>query len=414
MAEAVRRPGPRGGGRRCRTARSTGPTGWPSARSPTAGRAGARPPGVVDATHGLDGALPGALQQQRIPVRRLTETDDRPRGRSWTDATSSPGSAAASGRRRLAAAPRRAAPRAVTGEASRPPHRTSRPKAKRAIHICLVGGAEPPRLVRLQARARDASTARRCRPTTPPDIFFGQVGLLRKTDWEFRRRGQSGLWVSDLFPHLAGVADELTVIRSMVAETANHTPALFEQNSGFRFNGFPVAGQLALATAWAARPTTCRRSSCCPTAAASRRRRRQLVERLPAGAASGRRRSAAAARADRRPVPARSRSTRPPRRRRRELPRASSTRPHLDAVRRRRRPRGPDPQLRAGRADAARRARGRRPRPRAGEDPRALRPRPPRDGRLRPRAACSPAGCWSAACGSCSSSRGGPFAAARA
>jgi hypothetical protein len=75
-----------------------------------------------------------------------------------------------------------------------------------------------------------------------PDVFFGQVGRLRKPDWEFRRRGRSGLWVSDLFPHLAGVADELTVIHSMVAETSNHTPATFQENSGFRLNGFPALG----------------------------------------------------------------------------------------------------------------------------------------------------------------------------
>ena len=74
-----------------------------------------------------------------------------------------------------------------------------------------------------------------------PDVFFGKVGLLRKNDWEFQQRGESGLWVSDLFPHLAEVADELTVIHSMVAETSNHTPATFQENTGFRLNGFPVA-----------------------------------------------------------------------------------------------------------------------------------------------------------------------------
>lgn len=65
---------------------------------------------------------------------------------------------------------------------------------------------------------------------------------MRKSDWAFRQRGQSGLWISDLFPHLAELADDLTVIRSMVAESANHTPATFEENSGFRLNGFPVMG----------------------------------------------------------------------------------------------------------------------------------------------------------------------------
>src|SRR5262249_44462350 len=54
--------------------------------------------------------------------------------------------------------------------------------------------------------------------------------------------GKSGLWVSELFPHLARGADELTVIRSMVADSANHTPATFQENTGFRLNGFPVMG----------------------------------------------------------------------------------------------------------------------------------------------------------------------------
>jgi hypothetical protein len=43
-----------------------------------------------------------------------------------------------------------------------------------------------------------------------------------KNLWEFRQRGQSGLWVSDLFPNLARVADELCVIRSLVGESPLH------------------------------------------------------------------------------------------------------------------------------------------------------------------------------------------------
>ena len=75
-----------------------------------------------------------------------------------------------------------------------------------------------------------------------PDVFFGRVGLLRSNDWEFKQRGQSGMWISDLFPHIATVADELTVINSMVAESSSHTPATFQESSGFRLNGFPVMG----------------------------------------------------------------------------------------------------------------------------------------------------------------------------
>lgn len=115
------------------------------------------------------------------------------------------------------------------------------PKARRAIHICLLGAMSQvdsfdykPELIRLHGKSLQSKEK--------PDVFFGQVGLLRKPDWEFRQRGQSGLWVSDLFPHIAGVADELTVIRSMYAETSNHTPATFQENSGFRLNGFPALG----------------------------------------------------------------------------------------------------------------------------------------------------------------------------
>jgi hypothetical protein len=40
--------------------------------------------------------------------------------------------------------------------------------------------------------------------------------------WEFKQRGESGLWVSDLFPRIAGVADRLCVVRSMVGELPLH------------------------------------------------------------------------------------------------------------------------------------------------------------------------------------------------
>ncbi len=128
----------------------------------------------------------------------------------------------------------------VAGEASDPPPHHP-PKAKRAIHICLCGGMShldsfdyKPLLTKYHGQKLPASER--------PETFFGQVGLLRRSDWEFRRRGQSGLWVSELFPHLARGADELTVIRSMVADSANHTPATFQQNTGFRLNGFPTLG----------------------------------------------------------------------------------------------------------------------------------------------------------------------------
>jgi hypothetical protein len=115
------------------------------------------------------------------------------------------------------------------------------PKAKRVIHICLCGALShldsfdyKPDLIKSHGKSLQSSEK--------PDVFFGQIGLLRKPDWEFRKHGKSGIWVSELFPHLGEMVDELTIINSMVAETSNHTPATFQENSGFRLNGFPTLG----------------------------------------------------------------------------------------------------------------------------------------------------------------------------
>jgi len=113
--------------------------------------------------------------------------------------------------------------------------------AKRVIHICLVGGMShidsfdhKPELTKSHGKQAQLSEK--------PDIFFGRVGPLRGADWEFKARGQSGLMVSEMFPHIAKQADKLTVIRSMISQSANHTPALFFENSGFEFNGYPSVG----------------------------------------------------------------------------------------------------------------------------------------------------------------------------
>ena len=126
------------------------------------------------------------------------------------------------------------------GEAQDPPPHHSA-KAKRAIHIYLCGGLShidsfdyKPELAKQHGKPLVSEER--------PDVFFGKVGPLHKSFYEFQQRGESGLWVSELFPHLAEVVDDLTFIRSMYAETSNHTPATFQANTGFRLNGFPVLG----------------------------------------------------------------------------------------------------------------------------------------------------------------------------
>jgi len=128
----------------------------------------------------------------------------------------------------------------IPGEAKDPPPHLPA-KARRVIHICLCGAFSQldtfdykPELAKRHGQPLGGDEK--------PDVFFGQVGLLRQNDFAFQQRGQSGLWISELFPHIAGVADELTVIRSMFAESSSHTPATMHENSGFRLNGFPTLG----------------------------------------------------------------------------------------------------------------------------------------------------------------------------
>ena len=115
-------------------------------------------------------------------------------------------------------------------------------KASHIIHIFLGGGLSQvdsfdykPELEKYHGKDMPESFGR-------TDAFFGKVGRLHRSHYPFKRRGKSGLWVSDLFPGLADVADELTVINSMVAETANHIPGIFQANTGFRQMGFPAMG----------------------------------------------------------------------------------------------------------------------------------------------------------------------------
>ncbi len=97
----------------------------------------------------------------------------------------------------------------VDGQASDPPpHHPA--KARRVVQIVLCGGFShvdtfdyKPELARFHGKSLEGSQR--------PDVFFGKVGLIRQNDWDFKQRGDSGLWVSELFPHLAQVADELTV-----------------------------------------------------------------------------------------------------------------------------------------------------------------------------------------------------------
>ena len=63
-----------------------------------------------------------------------------------------------------------------------------------------------------------------------------------KNLWQFKQRGQSGLWVSDLLPHMARVADELCVVRSMIGETPLHGAQSLLLHTGRSVGAAPSIG----------------------------------------------------------------------------------------------------------------------------------------------------------------------------
>jgi hypothetical protein len=65
---------------------------------------------------------------------------------------------------------------------------------------------------------------------------YGGTGRLLGSPWEFRQRGDSGLWISDLFPELSKQADELCLLRGMHCDQPNHPQATTQAHTGnFQF-----------------------------------------------------------------------------------------------------------------------------------------------------------------------------------
>src|SRR5262249_50890751 len=73
-------------------------------------------------------------------------------------------------------------------------------------------------------------------------FFTNEVGPLMKSPFKFQRYGASGTWASEIFPHLSKHVDELAFIHSCFTETNNHSPALFQINTGMNRMGFPCVG----------------------------------------------------------------------------------------------------------------------------------------------------------------------------
>jgi hypothetical protein len=69
-----------------------------------------------------------------------------------------------------------------------------------------------------------------------------KTGTLMKSPFEFKRYGQSGIEVSELFPHVGAMADDICFIRSMYTDIPNHEPSMLMMNTGHTQVGRPSLG----------------------------------------------------------------------------------------------------------------------------------------------------------------------------
>ena len=123
--------------------------------------------------------------------------------------------------------------------AARPPHFPG--KAKAVISIFCYGGVsqvdtfDPKPL--LKERQGEALTGK-----GEVVVSQGHPGGLMPSLWSFQKHGQSGMDVSELFPHVAKKVDDIALIRSMYSISNDHGPALFQMNTGFIQAGNPSMG----------------------------------------------------------------------------------------------------------------------------------------------------------------------------
>ena len=76
----------------------------------------------------------------------------------------------------------------------------------------------------------------------PAMTFQGPAGNLARPQYEFRPRGQTGKWVSDMIPHLAGLTDDIAFVHSLTSKSNTHGPAENFLSTGFVLDGFPSVG----------------------------------------------------------------------------------------------------------------------------------------------------------------------------
>ena len=116
-------------------------------------------------------------------------------------------------------------------------------KAKAVIFLYMDGG--PSQMDTFDPKPELEKWHGKPLPIETPRTQFNNNGTVLKSPWSFKKHGQSGLDVSELFPELATCADDLCVIRSMTSNFSEHTNANYFLHTGNGSQGRPSMGAWA-------------------------------------------------------------------------------------------------------------------------------------------------------------------------
>ncbi len=114
-------------------------------------------------------------------------------------------------------------------------------KARRVIQLFMTGGASPMDTYDYKPEL-DKLHGQKLGPEKKPEGFTAMPGAIMKSPFKFKQHGESGRWVSSVFPHQAEEVDEMAFLMAMASKTNVHGPGTYMMNSGFLLPGFPSMG----------------------------------------------------------------------------------------------------------------------------------------------------------------------------
>jgi len=116
------------------------------------------------------------------------------------------------------------------------------PKTKHVIFLFMDGGVSQVDSFDPKPRLAKENGEDPYKKFAVENTQFDNIGKILKSPWQFQQYGQSGIPVSELFPHIATCVDDIAVIRSMVSDFPEHTNANYFLHTGIGIQGRPSMG----------------------------------------------------------------------------------------------------------------------------------------------------------------------------